>query len=47
MVRESISILENIGSIRPELIPQWVLKKLKQYDRTGRFEQKQPKKVIK
>jgi hypothetical protein len=45
MVRESISVLENINSIRPELIPHWLLKKLKLYDRTGNFEQKESKKM--
>jgi phage-related holin len=47
MVREGISILENISSIRPDLIPQWILKRLKQYDKTGRFEAKGVKKAAK
>jgi hypothetical protein len=47
MVRESLSILENISSIRPELIPHWILKRLKQYDKTGNFETKEAKKAIK
>ena len=47
MVREGISILENIGSIRPDLIPHWILKRLKYYDKTGRFEAKGVKKAAK
>lgn len=45
VVRESISILENIGSIRPELVPQWMVKLLKHYDRTGNFNRRPVKKV--
>lgn len=47
MVREGISILENIGSIRPDLIPLWILKRLKQYDKNGNFEARGAKKVAK
>jgi phage-related holin len=47
MVRESISILENIGSIRPDLVPPRILKWLKQYDKTGNFEAKETKKTAK
>jgi phage-related holin len=35
IIRESIYILENMGAIRSGLIPKWLLKKLKQYDREG------------
>jgi phage-related holin len=37
IIRESIYILENMGTIRSGLIPQWMLKKLKKYDRDGCF----------
>jgi hypothetical protein len=47
MVRESISILEHISSIRPELIPHWILKRLKQYDKSGDFERPRVKKATK
>ena len=36
MVRESISIIENLGAIKPNLIPTWILKKLKDFDETGK-----------
>ncbi len=35
IVRESIYILENMTTIRPGLIPGWIIKKLKQYDKEG------------
>lgn len=41
VVRESISIIENLGAIQPGLIPVWVLKKLKQFDNEGKFEEHQ------
>jgi hypothetical protein len=37
MVREAISIVENIGKIKPDLLPSWILKKLKGFDESGRF----------
>lgn len=38
VVREAISIIENIGAIRKGLIPEWILKRLKTYDEKGNFE---------
>lgn len=35
MCREAISIFENLGAIYPELIPSWILKRLKAFDKTG------------
>jgi toxin secretion/phage lysis holin len=35
VVKESISIVENLGSIEPKLIPTWILKRLKEFDETG------------
>lgn len=35
MVREAISIFENIGAINSRLLPIWILKRLKQFDETG------------
>lgn len=37
VVKETISIFENIGVISPNLIPKWLLKKLKEYDSSGKF----------
>jgi len=37
LIREAISIIENIGVIYPGLIPAWILKKLKGFDETGDF----------
>lgn len=37
MVREGISIFENVASIRPQLIPPFILKRLKNFDETGNF----------
>lgn len=37
MVRESISILENIGSIRIGFVPAWILTYLKKYDASGKL----------
>jgi phage-related holin len=45
IVRESISVLENMGAIRPGLIPDWILKKLKQYDKNGRFDSRPSDKI--
>jgi hypothetical protein len=44
IVRESIYILEHITTIRPGLIPEWILKKLKQYDRDGFSQSQLPQK---
>lgn len=37
MVREAISILENIGAIKPDLIPKWILVYLRKFDETGKL----------
>lgn len=37
IVRESISILENIGAIYPRAVPVWLLKRLKEFDLKGKF----------
>lgn len=37
MVRESISIFENLGAIRPNMIPPFILRRLKNFDETGEF----------
>lgn len=39
VVRESISILENAGRIAPNLLPPWILKRLKGFDKTGKPEE--------
>lgn len=38
IVRESISIIEKMGIIRPGLIPLWILKRLQQYDKDGSYQ---------
>jgi phage-related holin len=35
MVREAISIFENIAYLYPELVPKWILRKLKDFDEAG------------
>ena len=40
IVRESISIIENLGVIYPTAIPKWILAKLKSFDDTGKFVEK-------
>jgi len=38
LVREAISIIENIGAIKPDLLPKWILKRLKSFDDKGQFQ---------
>lgn len=38
IVRESISIIENLGVIYPTAIPTWILARLKRFDSTGKLE---------
>lgn len=38
VLREAISILENIGLIYPGLVPKWILSRLKQMNLTGKLE---------
>ena len=38
LVREAISIIENIGAIKPDLLPRWILKRLKSFDEKGQFQ---------
>jgi len=35
LVREAISIIENLGAIKKGLIPEWILAKLKDFDQDG------------
>lgn len=35
LVRESISIIENLGAIKSGIIPEWILTKLKDFDQDG------------
>jgi len=37
MVREAISIFENVGEIKPNLLPSWILARLKKFDESGQF----------
>ena len=37
IVREAISILENLGVLYPNLLPSWLLTKLKEFDHKGKF----------
>lgn len=38
MCREAISIFENLGVIYPGIIPQWIMQRLKAFDKTGKLE---------
>lgn len=38
MIKEGISILENLGAINENLVPTWLLNKLKYFDANGKFE---------
>lgn len=38
LVREAISIIENTGAIKPDLLPKWILKRLKTFDENGQFQ---------
>lgn len=40
LIRESISITENMAILRPELIPSWILKRLKDFDEDGKIDNK-------
>jgi len=33
-----VSIVENIGAIKPDLLPKWILKRLKSFDDKGQFQ---------
>lgn len=37
IVRELISITENAAAIRPGIVPSWITKRLKQFDKDGKF----------
>ncbi|WP_215242169.1 bacteriophage holin [Dyadobacter helix] len=37
MVREALSIFENVGEIKPDLLPAWILARLKKFDESGQF----------
>lgn len=37
VIRECISLMENMGAIYPAIIPKWVLKKFKDFDENGDF----------
>jgi len=37
IVREAISILENVGEIKPDFLPAWILSRLKKFDESGQF----------
>jgi phage-related holin len=42
VIKESISIIENLGAIQPGLIPKWILKRLKDFDETGEINKLNP-----
>jgi hypothetical protein len=46
IVREGISLIENIGAIRPNILPAWILKRLKDFDEKGKFISSQPQAAI-
>lgn len=37
IVREALSVFENVAAIYPDLLPKWLLKKLKDFDATGKY----------
>jgi len=37
IVKESISVIENVGAISPKFVPKNLLKKLKEFDKDGKF----------
>lgn len=37
MVREAISIVENVAEIKPDLLPAWVVRRLKKFDESGKL----------
>ncbi|TXH13667.1 MAG: hypothetical protein E6R03_10915 [Hyphomicrobiaceae bacterium] len=37
MVREGLSILENIAEIKPDLLPTWLMKRFKRFDESGKL----------
>lgn len=43
MVREGLSIVENITKINPNILPAWIMDRLKIYDKTGPEPINQPK----
>ena len=38
IVREALSIFENVAAIYPDLLPKWLLKKLRDFDSTGHYQ---------
>ena len=39
MVRESLSIVENLSALYPGLLPDWIMERLKNYEKTGNPDQ--------
>ena len=37
LVKEGISVMENVGAINPRFVPTVILKRLKDFDETGKF----------
>ena len=37
IVKEGISIIENIGALNQNIVPKWILTKLKEFDKNGKF----------
>lgn len=35
--REALSVLENVGKIKPDLLPPWIRKRLNDFNETGNF----------
>ena len=35
--REALSVIENVGKIKPDLLPPWIRKRLNDFNETGRF----------
>jgi len=43
MAKEAVSILKNLAAVNKSFIPIWILKKLEAFDKSGKFDDEEPK----